>query len=115
MTLLSAADIAELAAIDVSAMNETWTITDQDVSDDGPQASTTRTVVGYLSTVTGREAGEDQIRAFGSHRLYIPKSAAAVGATATITQVSTGRVFNVVYPYPVTAYSTSRVIGLEDA
>jgi hypothetical protein len=115
MTLFSAADIAELAAIDVSAMNETWTITDRDVSDAGPESETTRTVVGYLTTANGREAGEDQVRAFGAHRLYIPLTAAAVGATAQDTQVSTGRQINVVYPYPVTAYSTSRVIGLEDA
>lgn len=114
MSLLSAADIAGLTALDVSAMNETFTITDVDVSDDGPQAETTRTTIGYLWSLTGREAGADQIKATGAHRLAIPKTV-AVDPTDTITQTSTGKQFNVVYVFPVTAYSTSRVIGLEDA
>lgn len=115
MTLFSAADIADLSVLDVSAMNETFTITDEDVSDDGPVGTPgTRTTMGYLWTLNGREAGDDQVRAFGAHRMAIPKTV-AIDATDTITQTSTGKVFKVVYPFPVTAYSTSRIIGLEDA
>lgn len=116
--LLSAADIAELTAIDESAMNESFTITDVTLVSDGAGSSTeqesTRTVVGYLWSASGSEAGEDQVKALGSHRLAIPKTTAAVAPTARITQQSTGKVFNIVYVFPITSYSTSLMLGLED-
>lgn len=116
--LLSAADIADLTALDESAMNETFTITAVTTVDDGAGSSTTTesstTTTGYLWSVSGDEAGEVQIKAMGKHRIAIPKTV-TVAPTARITQVSTGKQFSVKYPFPVTAYSTSLIIGLEDA
>jgi hypothetical protein len=119
MSLIPASVIADLTAnVDEAAMNESWTITTVTMVSDGAGGSTTTTAtattIGYLWTASGDEAGEDQIRALGRHRIAIPKTV-AVDATATITQQSTGKVFNIVYPFPVTAYSTSRILGLEDA
>lgn len=118
MTLIDAATIADLTAIDESAMNEQFTITDVTTVDDGAGSFTpsesTRTTKGYLWTLRGDEAGADQVRALGQHRLCIPRTT-IVAATAKITQVSTGRVFSVKYPFPVTAYSTSLMLGLEEA
>ena len=116
--LLSAADIADLTALDESAMNETFTITVVTAVSDGAGSSTTTessvTTRGYLWSVSGDEAGEAQIRAMGKHRIAIPKTV-AVAPTARITQVSTGKGYAVKYPFPITAYSTSLMIGLEDA
>lgn len=116
--LIPAATIADLSALDVSAMNENWTITTMvDVSDGAGGSTTvpsTTTTIGYLWTASGDEAGEDQVKALGKHRIAIPKTL-TVAPTATITQQSTGKVFNVVYVFPVTAYSTSLILGLEDA
>lgn len=118
MTLLDAATIADLTALDESAMNETLTITDTTFVSDGGGGTTTttatRTTVGYVWSVSGREAGEDQVKAMGAHRVAIPKTV-AISPTAKITQQSTGKVYNVVYPFPITGYSTSRIIGVEDA
>jgi hypothetical protein len=118
MSLIPASVIADLSALDVSAMNESFTITTvTDVSDGGGQSTpttATATTIGYLWTASGDEAGEDQIRAQGRHRIAIPKTM-TVAPTATITQQSTGKVFEVVYVFPVTNYSTSLILGLEDA
>lgn len=118
MTLLDAATIASLTALDESAMNEGWTITDVTLVDDGGGSSTeqtsTRVAIGYLWSVSGDEAGADQIKARGTHRLALPKTV-TVTPTARITQASTGTVFQVKYVFPVTAYSTSLILGLEDA
>lgn len=117
MTLLSAADIADLTALDVSAMNESWTVTTVTKVYSGgvyTETTTTVTVVGYLWSASGDESGEDQIRARGTHRIALPKNT-LVNATSRITQVSTGKVFDVVYPFPVTAYSTSLIVGVKDA
>lgn len=117
MTLLDAATIADLTTLDESAMNETFTVTYTTSVSDGAGGSTesvtTATTPGYLWSVSGDEAGIDQIRAQGRHRIAVPKTL-SVPATARITQVATGKVFNVKYPFPVSAYSTSRIIGLED-
>lgn len=116
--LLDATDIADLTALDESAMNETFTITTVTPVDDGAGSSTetttTATVHGYMWSASGDEAGEDQIKAMGKHRIAIPKTI-SVSPTARITQVSTGKVYAVKYPYPVTSYSTSLIIGVEDA
>ena len=118
MTLIDAATIAELTALDESAMNEAFTITTVTEVSDGAGGSTTveatSTTIGYLWTASGDEAGEDQVRAQGKHRVAVPKTL-TVAPTATITQQSTGKVFNVVYVFPVTNYSTSLILGLEDA
>lgn len=117
MTLIDAATIADLTALDQSAMNENWTVTTVTRIDDGAgsytETTTTVTVAGYLWTAGGDEAGEDQIRARGAHRLAIPKGT-VVNATSRITQVTTGKVFDVVYVFPLTAYSTSLMLGLKD-
>lgn len=116
--LLTAADIADLTALDVSAMNETVTITTVTTVSDGAGGSTTTetttTTIGYLWSVSGDEAEEEQIKALGKHRVAIPKTV-TVAPTAKITQISTGKQYVVKYPFPITAYSTSLLIGLEDA
>lgn len=118
MTLLSAADIADLTAFDESAMNEVIVITDVTLVPDGGGGTTTttatRTTVGYVWSASGRETGADQIKAMGAHRVAIPKTV-DISPTAQITQQSTGKVYNVVYVFPITGYSTSRIIGVEDA
>jgi hypothetical protein len=117
MTLISSATIADLTDLDESAMNETWTVTTvTKVSDSAgsyTETTATATVAGYLWSATGDETGADQIRARGTHRIALPKGT-AVNARKRITQVSTGKVFDVVYVFPVTAYSTSLIVGLKD-
>jgi hypothetical protein len=118
MTLLDAATIAALTALDESAMNEPFTITTVTPIDDGggrsTETTTSTTTKGYLWSVSGDAAGADQVKARGQHRIAVPKTV-TVPATARITQQSTGRMFNVKYVFPVTAYSTSQIIGVEDA
>jgi hypothetical protein len=117
VTLLDAATIADLTALDESAMNESWVITTVTRVSDGAgsytETTTTATVLGYFWSATGDETGEDQIRARGIHRIALPKGT-IVNATSRITQVTTGKVFDVVYPFPVTAYSTSLIVGVKD-
>jgi hypothetical protein len=117
MTLIDAATMNALTALDVSAMNESWTITTVTRVDDGAgsytETTSTATVLGYLWSATGDETGDDQIRARGQHRIALPKGT-VVNATSRITQVATGKVFDVVYPFPVTAYSTSLIVGVRD-
>jgi hypothetical protein len=118
MTLLSDATIAALTMLDEAAMNETFTVTyTTSVSDNAggsTETTTTATTPGYLWSASGDEAGVDQIKAQGRHRIAVPKTL-NVPATARITQDVTGKVFNVKYPFPVSAYSTSRILGVEDA
>jgi hypothetical protein len=115
---LSPTLMTRLTARDESFMNETFTITDvvripQGGGTSAPQ-ETTRTTVGYVWSASGDEAGADQIKAMGRHRAAIPKDV-PISATAKITQQSTGKVYQVVYAFPLTGYSTSRIVGLEDA
>lgn len=118
--LIDAATIADLSLLDISAMNESFTLSSPGtpVTDGGggatPGAPVTVTTVGYLWSVSGDEAGVDQVKALGKHRVAIPKTVAVL-PTATVTQVSTGKVFGIVYVFPTTAYSTSLILGLEDA
>lgn len=118
MTLIDTATIATLTDLDESAMNESFTITSVTLVDDGAgswtETPSTATVTGYMWSLSGDEAGDDQVRATGKHRVAIPKTT-IVAPTARITQQSTGKVFNVKYVFPVTAYSTSLILGLEDA
>jgi hypothetical protein len=116
MSLLSAADLADLYALDASAMPDTATITTVTQVDDGGGSYTTpdtsATSPCRLVAASGDEAGEDQVRERGSYRLYLPR-ATTIAATSTVTVA--GRTFHVVWTPPVTTYSTSRVVGLEDA
>lgn len=116
--LIDAATIAELTDLEESAMNENFTVTTVTFVDDGAGSTTettsTATSIGYMWSVNGDEAGEDQVKATGKHRIALPKTI-TIAATARITQDSTGKVYQVKYPFPITAYSTSLIIGLEDA
>jgi len=117
VALISAATIAKLTQIDERAMNESFTITSVTRVDDGGGSSTettsTVTTPGYMWSVSGDEAGADQIKARGRHRIAVPKDVSVL-ATARITQVATGRQFVVKYPFPISAYSTSLIVGVED-
>jgi hypothetical protein len=116
VSLIDAATMADLTALDESAQEETVTITTVQRTSDGGGGYTETTVnaytTGMLWSVSGDEAGEAQIRAQGRHRLAIPKTV-TVSSTATITV--RGKRYAVKYPFPVTYYSTSRILGLEDA
>ena len=117
MSLIPAATIAGLTDLDESAMNETFTVTYTTFVSDGAggstETTTTASTPGYLWSVSGDEAGTDQIKAQGRHRIAVPKTL-VIPATARITQVATGKVFMVKYPFPVSAYSTSLIVGIED-
>lgn len=116
MTLLSAADIADLTALDVSGMPDTCVITTTTQVPDGGggQTETTSTATSICRFVarTGREVSGDQLREQGDYFLYVPK-ATVIANTARVT--FGGRVFQVVFTPPVGAWSTSRVLGLKDA
>ena len=116
--LIDAATMADLTDLDESAMNESFTLTHvTQVSDGGgswTDSTTTTTVQGYMWSLSGDEAGDDQIKATGKHRIALPKTT-TVNALDRITQQSTGKVYQVKYPFPVTSYSTSLIVGVEDA
>lgn len=116
MTLLSAADIADLTALDVSGMPDTCTITTTVSIDDGGggQTETTSTATSICRFVyrTGREVTGDQLREQGDYLLYLPK-ATVIANTARVTFGT--RTFIVIWTPPNTGYSTSRVVGLKDA
>lgn len=115
MTLLSTATIAALVAIDESAMGDTVTITDVTRVSDGGGAYTettaTRTTTGYFWTLSGKQAGEDQARQFGAHRVTIPKTISIDGVDYITVNSA---VYRIVYRFPLHGYSTSRMLGLEE-
>lgn len=111
---IDAATLASLTALSESFMTETLTITDTDVSDDGPEGTSTRSVLGQFWTPSaGDETGADQVKALGKHRAEFPATT-VISTTATITRAN-GEVYNVVFVFPIGTYSTSRIVGLEDA
>lgn len=110
---ISATTLASLTTLNERFLTETLTIIDTDVSDDGPEGTTERAVFGQFWTLTGREAGADQIKATGAHRAEFP-AATAISPTATIRRAN-GDTYNVVFVFPIGTYSTSRIVGLEDA
>jgi hypothetical protein len=115
--LIDAVTLAQLTAINESAMEENAIIiTDVTLVDDGAgswtETTATRTVDGDFWTVSGDEAGEDQIKVKGKYRCEVPKTV-AVSATARITY--RGNTYVVKFPFPIGTYDTSRIIGLEDA
>lgn len=116
MTLLSAADIADLTALDVSGMPDTCVITTTTQAPDGgggyTETTTTATVACRFVARTGREISGDQLREQGDYFLYVPKATVAAN-TARVT--FGGKVYQVVFTPPNTGYSTSRVLGLKDA
>lgn len=116
MSLIDAATIAELTALDESAQEETVTITTPAWASDGgggsTETTTTTTTQGMFWSVSGDEAGENQIKAMGRHRVAIPKTL-TVSPTARVTV--RGKTYEIKYVFPVTYYSTSLILGLEDA
>lgn len=113
--LLPASLIAELTTLNETAMPDVVTITTRVQTSDGAGGFTasdvTTTTKGQLVPATGTEAGTDQVAERGTYRLYIPKSV-SVSNTGSITVA--GRQFAIKWTPPVTGYSTSRVLGLED-
>lgn len=99
-------------------MNEQFRIAYQTKASDGAGSftltETTQDTPGYLWSIKGTEAGADQVKALGSHRIALPKTT-SVPATAKITQLATGKVFVVKFPYPIGSYATSIIVGVEDA
>ncbi len=116
MSLLDAATLAGLTTLDESAMIDPVTITTVTrVSDGGggyTETTSTAATVGYFWTVTGDELDAVQVREVGHHRLAIPK-AATISGTSRITVNS--KSYLIKYLFPLHGYSTSRMIGLEDA
>lgn len=114
--LIDAATMAVLTALDESAMKEPVAIVVVTPVDDEAGSSTetavTTATTGLFWSVSGDEAGGDQIKAQGRHRLEVPKTL-TVAPTSTITV--NGKAYAVKYVFPVTYYSTSLLIGLEDA
>jgi hypothetical protein len=114
--LLDAQTLADLYAIDASAMPETVTITTVTFVDDGGGAQTETTTTtsspGRLVAATGREAEGDQLKERGDYRLYLPRGA-SINGTSRVT--IGGRTFRVIWTPVLTAYSSSRVIGLTEA
>jgi hypothetical protein len=116
MTLIDAATLASLVVLDESAMIDVVTIrTVTQVPDGGggyTETETTATTKGYFWTVSGDELDAVQVREVGHHRVAIPKATAVVG-TSRITVG--GKSYLIKYLFPLHGYSTSRVLGLEDA
>jgi hypothetical protein len=116
MTLLSAADIADLTALDVSGMPGTCTITNVVIGDDGGggQTETPSIATSICRFVEGKasERSGDQLRERGRHDFYLPKTT-VLTITSRITYL--GVVYIVVYAPPVDEYRTSRKVGVDYA
>jgi hypothetical protein len=110
-------DMAELAAISADFM-EAGAITIVDVVpvDDGAGSSTdqdtTRIVNGSFWTVSGDEAGEDQVKVKGKYRVEV---AAGIIVSPTARIIYKGKSYAVKFPQPVGTFDPTRIIGLEDA
>jgi hypothetical protein len=114
--LLDAATMADLTLLNESAMQEAVTITIVTPVDDGGGSSTdtetTTTTTGLFWTVSGDEAGEEQVKARGKHRIEVPKTL-TVAPTSWVDVL--GKSYDVKFVFPVTYYSTALQIGLEDS
>lgn len=117
MSILSAADLADLQAIDESAMPDTCTLTTVTRVSDGAGAYTettsTSTSACRFWSVTGAETAGDVVRALGSHRLALPLATTVPAQEDRVTV--RGKVYQVKYIFPRTGHSTSTVLGLEEA
>ena len=114
--LIDAATLTELTAIVESAMEEgAITIVDVALIDDGAGSSTeqttTRVVDGQFWSVSGDEAGEDQIKVKGKYRVEVPASVTISPASRIIYK---GKEYVVKFPQPIGTYDVSRIVGLED-
>lgn len=115
MTLLSPRDIAQLTALDESAMPDTCSITTITLIDDGGGGTTEEetTIESKCSFVprSGDEFGGVQQREIGSYALFLPLGTPIEG-TSRVT--FGGREFNVVWTPPPGNWSTSIEVGLTD-
>lgn len=84
------------------------------VSDGGGayiETTSTSTTTGYFWTLNGDQLDGDQVREVGRHRLAIPKATSISGASRVTVN---GTTYAIKYVFPLHAYSTSRMLGLED-
>lgn len=116
MALFSSGELADLYALDNSAMPDTVTITTVTLVDDGggaqTETTTTTTRPGRLVEATGDEASGDQLIERGNYRLYLPRSA-VINGTSRVT--IGGKEFRVVWCPVLVAYMSSRVVGVTEA
>lgn len=114
--LIQPATITRLTALDERAMPEVVTLLDvTEVSDNAggtTRETTERTTTGRLTVVSGQEAAADIVREKGRYRLAIPKDTAVTSTTGVRVN---GRAYRITFLEPLTSYSTSRKIGLDDA
>lgn len=110
-------NMAELATISESFMEEgAITIVDVVPVDDGAGSSTeqetTRVVDGSFWTVSGTEAGEDQVKVKGKYRVEV---AASVVVSPTSRIIYKGKSYVVKFPQPIGTFDPTLIIGVEDA
>lgn len=114
--LLDSATLADLYVIDNSAMPETVTITTVTQVPDGGggYTETTSTVdtPGRLVPVTGSEAEGDLLIQRGAYRLYLPRTVTISGTSRVVVG---GQMFRVIWSPVLTAYQSSRVVGVTEA
>lgn len=113
----SSLNMAPFAAISEGFMEEgAITIVDVVAVDDGAGSSTeqetTRTVNGSFWTVSGTEAGEDQVKVKGKYRVEV---AASVVVSPTAKIIYKGKTYAVRFPPPIGTFDPTLIIGLEDA
>lgn len=114
--LIPSSVITQLQAVDERAMPDTATITTVTTTRNSATGAYTETRSSTtapcrFSTATGDEAGDEQIRARGRHRLNLPLGT-SVPQTADI--IVRGQAYAVKYVWPLTAYSTSVRVGIEE-
>lgn len=113
--LIDANTIAELTTIDESAMNDTCTLTGVITTDDGgggsSETTTTTTVPCYFVAGSGDELDGDRAAQVGRHTFYLPKTTNVVGVDRITYK---GVVYRVVFTPPITGYSTSRIVGVNE-
>lgn len=115
-SLLPPALMAELAAISEGFMEKDGiTIVDTIPVDDGAGSSTetetTRTVDGSFWTVSGTEAGEDQVKVKGKYRVEVD---ASVVMSPTAKIIYKGKTYAVKFPPPIGTFDPTLIIGVED-
>ena len=110
-------DMTPFAAISEGFMEEgAITIVDVVAVDDGAGSSTeqetTRIVNGSFWTVSGTEAGEDQVKVKGKYRVEV---SASVVVSPTSRIIYKGKSYAVKFPQPIGTFDPTLIIGLEDA
>jgi hypothetical protein len=115
MSLLDAATLAALVAIDESAMIDTATVKSYTSTTSGGVVTETESsstdVPCYFWTLSGDQFDGDQARELGKHRMAIPKDTAIAQNSRVVYG---GRTYIIKYLFPLNGYSTSRLLGLEE-